>query len=232
MAPLDLMRSLAAFPASAADQGLGLVTETHLRMRAELLLDGRHSDPIALVDHDGDGDASTALYFGAYLQMLQAHGARRMILDLSRTRVSNETHLGMLVNIADACDRSPITGPLVLCSVPPSLLVVFEMLGLQARLTLAPDRAEALARHGHRPAPLSPLLEQLLERSAGDRRATRVALDALREQGHAIAGLLDEPQLRLESIRRGPVRVPDAPKARLIVPLGQRHEAVLALAGS
>jgi anti-anti-sigma factor len=76
------------------------------------------------------------------LRTLIETGARRIVLDFSTVDYINSSGLKAILVTAKHLER--VDGKLVLCSLSPNVLMIFEMIGFSRILTIVPGREEAL----------------------------------------------------------------------------------------
>lgn len=116
------------------------------------------------------------------LTALQRKGILHFILDLSQMTRVNSTGLGVLVNVADALERSG--GEILLSRIPSEKKVVFEALGLTAFFPIFPTLTDAILffcqRHSSSPRSISP----------EDAITMNIRLNDLQRKGAAIPEIL------------------------------------------
>ncbi len=94
---------------------------------------------IAIDDHL---DTATAPEFESRLLGIIAAGDKYILIDCAGLDYVNSA--GLKVFLLAAKRLEPLEGILVLCSLSPSVLMVFEMIGFTSIMKVAPNREEAL----------------------------------------------------------------------------------------
>lgn len=100
-------------------------------------------DPAYVVKLNGSIEPNTLEIFEEMMDQLIDEEKYRVIFDLSKLKYINSTGMGMSVQFADQLAEE--NGGLVFMSVPPKVLLVIEMLGLQALFPIVSKQEEALA---------------------------------------------------------------------------------------
>lgn len=101
-------------------------------------------DGATIVAVQGHIDTMSAGQFEARLQQLIADGARRVCIDCSALSYVNSAGLkGFLVA---AKELDALAGRLVLCSLSPNVLSIFDMIGFTQIIPIVLTREEALER--------------------------------------------------------------------------------------
>ena len=98
--------------------------------------------PATLVELSGSVDPDTLEIFEGLMDKLIDAGKRRIIYDFHKIKYINSTGMGMMVQFNDTLSEDG--GGLVLMRIQPKVLLVVEMLGLQALFKIAANQAEAL----------------------------------------------------------------------------------------
>ncbi len=92
-------------------------------------------------------DPETAEAIGEQvLNVLEEHGAARLVVDLSTVETMNSLMLGNLINLHKKAEADG--GRLALCHVHPKLQEVFDVFRLPRLLHIYADEAEALRSFG------------------------------------------------------------------------------------
>ena len=159
-----------------------------LRLSSELYL--APQKPIAVIAHDGPGDAKTVMHFAEHAEVIE-RAAQRIVVDLSRCKYLNSAQPSHMLNLGDSLAADG--GGLVLGAVPPKVMVILDMLDLTRHLQLEARRADALERVGLQPWGASPAVAALLARAREQPRASaplQVAADCAAERGDGIAAPL------------------------------------------
>ena len=97
--------------------------------------------PATLVELSGSVDPDTLEIFEGLMDKLIDAGKRRIIYDFHKIKYINSTGMGMMVQFNDTLSEDG--GGLVLMRIQPKVLLVVEMLGLQALFKIAANQAEA-----------------------------------------------------------------------------------------
>lgn len=107
----------------------------------ELTVEG-HA-PAVVVNLVGSVDPETLEPFEAMMDALVEGGQNRIIFNLEKLKYINSTGMGMSVQFADQLNESG--GGLAFMRVPPKVLLVIEMLGLQELFQIVGNEEQALA---------------------------------------------------------------------------------------
>jgi len=99
-------------------------------------------DPATLVEFSGSVDPDTLEVFEGVMDKLADAGKRRIVFDFNKVKYINSTGMGMMVQFNDTLSEEG--GGLVLMRIQPKVLLVVEMLGLQALFKIVSTEAEAL----------------------------------------------------------------------------------------
>ena len=87
-------------------------------------------------------DSATASVFESRLLGLVDHGERRIVVDCGSLDYVNSA--GLKVFLLAAKRLEPLGGKLVLCSLAPSVLMIFEMIGFTRIMKITASREDAL----------------------------------------------------------------------------------------
>ncbi|MEV7802802.1 STAS domain-containing protein [Microbispora sp. NPDC088329] len=108
------------------------------------------SPPFTLITLSGELDVLTVSTLREQVAPLLARPATRLLFDLESLRFIDSAGLRVLI---DACVRTPPKdGDGAVCGMSPHMLHLFSLLGLTARLTMYPTRADALRHPAGMPA--------------------------------------------------------------------------------
>ncbi|MEO8353814.1 MAG: STAS domain-containing protein [Chthoniobacteraceae bacterium] len=97
---------------------------------------------VMIVTIDDHLDTASAPEFESRLLGLIAAGEKFIIVDCAGLQYVNSA--GLKVFLLAAKKLEPLGGLLVLCSLSPSVLMIFEMIGFTRIMKIAPNREEAL----------------------------------------------------------------------------------------
>ena len=87
-------------------------------------------------------DSATSSIFESRLLGLVERGERRIVVDCSQLDYVNSA--GLKVFLLAAKRLEPLGGKLVLCSLAPSVLMIFEMIGFTRIMKIVPSLDDAL----------------------------------------------------------------------------------------
>ena len=101
---------------------------------------------VMVVTIDDHLDTASAPTFEERLLALIDGGERKVIVDCSDLQYVNSA--GLKVFLMAAKKVEPVGGQLVICSLAPSVLMIFDMIGFTRIMKIAPSRDDALRALG------------------------------------------------------------------------------------
>ena len=99
-------------------------------------------DDVTILTIDQHLDTSTSVAFEARLLGLIDRGERKVLVDCARLEYVNSA--GLKIFLIAAKKLEPLAGKMVLCTLAPSVLMIFEMIGFTRIIKIVPTRADAL----------------------------------------------------------------------------------------
>jgi anti-sigma B factor antagonist len=104
---------------------------------------------ILVVSIDDHLDTTAAPLLETRLLTLVETGARKLLIDCGNLQYVNSAGLKVFLLVAKKLEGS---GKLVICSLAPSVLMIFEMIGFTRIMTIIPTREEGLQALADSPA--------------------------------------------------------------------------------
>lgn len=101
---------------------------------------------VMVVTIDDHLDTSAAPLFEQRLLGLIEGGERKVLVDCAPLEYVNSA--GLKVFLLAAKKLEPLGGQLIICSLAPSVLMIFEMIGFTRIMKIVPTREEALRAFG------------------------------------------------------------------------------------
>jgi anti-anti-sigma factor len=99
-------------------------------------------DDVMIVTIDDHLDTAAAPVLEKHLLGLIDNGERRIVIDCAPLEYVNSAGLKVFLLVAKRLDT--ISGQMAICSLAPSVLMIFEMIGFTRIMKIVPTREEAV----------------------------------------------------------------------------------------